>query len=315
LDEYLDAWGFRCSAELMLTSPSFQEDPAALVPLLRAYAQSDAESPEAQLARQREERLRATSRVVRRLGPANGLALRMLLAWTQRAIQLRERARLKQALLYSRLRRIALAIGDHLVADGRIDRRDEVFMLTVGEIDDLLAGACMFPDDMRETTRIRRRAHERFASVHPPDTMRLPRGAYFASDQGRSPSALPADERLTGTSACGGRSTGRAVVLAGVAEAHRLEPGDILVARQTDPGWAPVFPLISGLVVERGGMLSHGAIIAREFGIPSVVGVADATRRIRSGAMVCLDGDAGTVRIISDPSSRIDSVTAMQEAV
>jgi pyruvate,water dikinase len=315
LDEYLDAWGFRCSAELMLTSPSFQEDPAALVPLLRAYAQSDADSPEAQLARQREERLRATSRVVRRLGPVNGLALRMLLAWTQRAIQLRERARLKQALLYSRLRRIALAIGDHLVADGRIDRRDEVFMLTVDEIDALLAGACMFPDEVRATTTLRRRAHERFAGVRPPDTMRLPRGAYFAPDHKRSPSAPSADDRLTGTSACGGRSTGRAVVLAGVAEAHRLEPGDILVARQTDPGWAPVFPLISGLVVERGGMLSHGAIIAREFGIPSVVGVADATRRIRSGAMVCLDGDAGTVRIISDPSSRIDSVTAMQEAV
>ena len=97
---------------------------------------------------------------------------------------------------------------------------------------------------------------------------------------------------------CGGRATARATVLSDVTEAHRLRAGDILVTRQTDPGWGPVFPLISGLVMERGGMLSHGAIIAREFGIPSIVGVAEATRLIPSGATVCLDGDRATVRVI-----------------
>jgi pyruvate,water dikinase len=107
-------------------------------------------------------------------------------------------------------------------------------------------------------------------------------------------------ETMTGTSACGGRVTARATVLADVTEAHKLRAGDILVTRQTDPGWAPVFPLIAGLVMERGGMLSHGAIIAREFGIPSIVGVADATRLIPSGSTVCLDGDRGSVRLIPD---------------
>jgi len=109
---------------------------------------------------------------------------------------------------------------------------------------------------------------------------------------------------LTGTSACGGRATARATVLADVTEAHKLHAGDILVTRQTDPGWGPVFPLIAGLVMERGGMLSHGAIIAREFGIPSIVGVADATRLIPSGATVCLDGDRGSVRLIPDQGER-----------
>ena len=87
-------------------------------------------------------------------------------------------------------------------------------------------------------------------------------------------------------------------MLADVKESHRLRAGDVLVTRQTDPGWGPVFPLISGLVVERGGMLSHGAIIAREFGIPSVVGVRDATRRILQGSVVRVDGDRGTVDIV-----------------
>ena len=83
-----------------------------------------------------------------------------------------------------------------------------------------------------------------------------------------------------------------------VEEAARMKDAEILVAAQTDPGWAPLFPLARGLVLERGGMLSHGAIIAREYGIPAVVGVADATRRIGQGQRICVDGDRGEVRII-----------------
>jgi pyruvate,water dikinase len=86
-------------------------------------------------------------------------------------------------------------------------------------------------------------------------------------------------------------------VLGDVGDAHRLHRGDVLVTRQTDPGWAPVFCLVSGLVIERGGMLSHGAIIAREFGLPCVVGVADAIRRIPHGRRVTVDGDRGTCAI------------------
>ena len=89
-------------------------------------------------------------------------------------------------------------------------------------------------------------------------------------------------------------------MLTDVTEAHRLRPGDVLVTRQTDPGWGAVFPLISGLVMERGGMLSHGAIIAREFGIPSVVGITDATRLIPHGALVQVDGDRGLVRVTAE---------------
>jgi pyruvate,water dikinase len=83
-------------------------------------------------------------------------------------------------------------------------------------------------------------------------------------------------------------------VLADVGEARRLTRGDVLVTRQTDPGWAPLFCLVSGLVIERGGMLSHGAIVAREFGLPCVVGVRDATRLIAHGARITVDGDRGS---------------------
>jgi pyruvate,water dikinase len=297
LDAYVDDWGFRCSSELMLTVPSFQEDASSLVGILRSYAERDGESPEELLARQQAERINETKRVLRLVGWRRAIVLRSLLRWTQTSIQLRERARLKQALLYSRLRRVALAVGDDLSGDSRLEHRNEVFMLTMEELDALLSGSAMFPD-ARALIETRRRAHARLGAITPPDTFTLAEGAYLDDTAIDAVTSAAGGSVLRGTSACGGRTTARAMVLSDVTEAHRLRAGDILVTRQTDPGWGPVFPLISGLVMERGGMLSHGAIIAREFGIPSIVGVTDATRLIPSGATVCLDGDRGSVRII-----------------
>jgi pyruvate,water dikinase len=84
------------------------------------------------------------------------------------------------------------------------------------------------------------------------------------------------------------------------AEAAALEPGDILVTRATDPGWTPVFSLIGGAVLEIGGALSHGAIVAREFGLPAVVNVPQATQRIRNGQMIQVDGGRGEVLLLDD---------------
>ena len=299
LDTYLDDWGFRCSGELMLTAPSFQENAAPLVSILQSYAACDGESPEQLLVRQRAERVEETARVLRLVGWPRSIALRVLLGWTQRSIQLRERARLKQALLYSRLRRVALAVGDDLCAGRRLERREDVFMLTMDELDTLLSGSAMFPD-LRGQIAMRRQAHAELSALRPPDTFVLPQGHYFApGDEDNAVSGASAPV-LTGTSACGGKATARATVLADVTGARQLRPGDILVTKQTDPGWGPVFPLISGLVMERGGMLSHGAIIAREFGIPSIVGVADATRLIPTGTRVCVDGDRGCVHLLEE---------------
>jgi pyruvate,water dikinase len=131
--------------------------------------------------------------------------------------------------------------------------------------------------------------------------MRLEDTVVFSARDRRDPNPdrrLREDERLLcGTSACGGHVSAPAAVLADVSEAHRLRRGDVLVTKQTDPGWGPVFCLVSGLVIERGGMLSHGAILAREFGLPCVVGIQDATRRIRHGARVTVDGDQGTCEV------------------
>ena len=98
-------------------------------------------------------------------------------------------------------------------------------------------------------------------------------------------------------SACGGRTRGTAAVVLDVADIGIIRRDQILVTRQTDPGWAAVFFMVKGLVIERGGLLSHGAIIAREYGIPAVIGVAGATQLIGNGATIEVFGDQGKVQV------------------
>ncbi len=322
-------WGFRCSGELMLTVPSFQEEPAPVVELLKAYVGDGRRVACGSAAAAAAERVRETERVARLLrstapaeaaSSADGFRSRSSFGWTQRSIQLRERARLKQALLYSRLRRVVLAIGGRLVADGRLDRPDDIFFLTADEIDELVAGGAMFPDHVRPLVALRAtRARRDSARRRPPTRSTLGDGEYLPARR-RSAPALGTDpgvgaRRRRSTSA--GRSAAIAARAAGrrrrarrSCRRHRSRtgcaPGDVLVTRQTDPGWGPVFPLISGLVIERGGMLSHGAIIAREFGIPSVVGVArrDADRDPH-GATGCTSTATGASCALKQWSARL----------
>jgi phosphohistidine swiveling domain-containing protein len=311
LDQFLDDWGFRSSAELMLAEPTLREDPRPAIELLKGYAAMEGEPPETAIARQAAHRRAETWRVLRGLAaraPLRAVCVAFLLPRTQRAVVYRERVRLKQALLYTRCRAIALAIGDELVRRSVMAHRDDVFMLTVQEVSDLAEGRSMFPYDVADLIAMRRRDHDRLAAMRPPDTVRLPEGCYLRQEvhgnAARFESTEPNDATtLVGTSACGGSITAPAAVLGDVREASHLRRGDVLVTRQTDPGWAPVFCLISGLVIERGGMLSHGAIIAREFGLPCVVGIKDATRRIEHGALVTVDGDRGTCSIAAQVAS------------
>ena len=157
----------------------------------------------------------------------------------------------------------------------------------------------MFADSTRELVTLRTRAHAALAMTIPPDSFVLREGEYLSTGGTASSDTHARDDNatFTGTTACTGRVTGPARVLRDVTESERLSPGDILVTKQTDPGWGPVFFLIAGLVIERGGMLSHGAILAREFGIPCVVGIREATRAIPDGATITVDADRGCVHV------------------
>lgn len=161
----------------------------------------------------------------------------------------------------------------------------------------------MFPYRVHDLVALRKEEHEALGAMAPPDSFVMEEGTFlepalFDSETGGNAERSAGREILKGTTACGGKIKGRATVLRDVAEAAKLEAGDVLITTQTDPGWAHVFFLIKGLVIERGGMLSHGAILAREFGIPAVVGIRNATDLIPQHAKIYLDADRGRVQVL-----------------
>jgi pyruvate,water dikinase len=306
LDAYLREWGFRYSGELMLTQPTPAETPLPVIRLLQAYLREGGPGPAAISAKRAREREAETLRVAALLTPSQMLrrlplptraaCLRTVLWATQRAIRLRERARMKQALLYTRLRHIALAIGDRLAALGVLTQRDDVFYLEIDEAIALAKGSVPSASALRATIAARRGELASAESCSPPDTLSVARGATWEPPVGSDTRPDGAcDGVLKGVGASAGMVAGKAAVVLDVTSAGSLGSGCVLVTRQTDPGWATVFFLARGLVVERGGMLSHGAIIAREYGIPAVIGIRDATRLIRDGEMLRVDGSTGVV--------------------
>jgi pyruvate,water dikinase len=135
----------------------------------------------------------------------------------------------------------------------------------------------------------------------PPVRGPVGQAAGVATGAGAIGAAAGAEETLTlsGIAASAGQATGVAQVVATPAEAAQIARGDVLVTRATDPGWTPVFPLAGAIVLEVGGQLSHGAIVAREYGIPAVVNVSGATRRIPSGRLATVDGSEGRVTVLA----------------
>jgi pyruvate,water dikinase len=184
-------------------------------------------------------------------------------------------------------------------------------MLTVDELREAARGAA----GLRETAASRRREFEAAALIPdaagigalppPPDLSALPAEARFANEAfawylgsiiGEARRELPAGAIIGGSPASPGRYRGPVRIVRGSQDFHRVREGDVLVCPTTAPSWSPILGQVGAVVADNGGMLSHPAIIAREFGIPAIVGTTDGTAKLRDGEIVVVDGSAGTVR-------------------
>lgn len=199
------------------------------------------------------------------------------------------------------LRRAFVALGANLVAQGYADSPDQVFFLRRAELDEAARGEL----DIRALARERYAEWQRNLTLHPPMTLGLPIpiemiGAVSPMMRRMFGAvALPPATAtvISGIPGSGGVARGRARIVGGLAEADDLQEGDILVCPSTSPPWTPYFGIVAAVVTNGGGVISHAAIEAREYGIPAVVGTRDATRRIPEGAMITVDGAAGTITI------------------
>jgi rifampicin phosphotransferase len=199
--------------------------------------------------------------------------------------------RLSQA----RLRQLSLRVGRRFVRDGIVDDPDDVFFLRRDEI----AAALRDGEDRRDLVTRRRAEHRHHEGLTAPYIVgRIP-DKPSTGDRFDGPRITPTEaDMLRGTGASAGVVRGPARVTLSQDDFGRIQPGDILVCPSSNPSWVPVFTIAGGLVTNTGGVLSHAAVVAREFGLPAVVGATEATTRIADGRVVEIDGTAGTVRLL-----------------
>ncbi|MFF5209912.1 PEP/pyruvate-binding domain-containing protein [Streptosporangium sp. NPDC000396] len=299
LREFLSVYGSRAVAEIDLGVPRWSEDPAHVIGVLANYLRLEdpALSPDALFAKGAAEAALMVKTLSARAGGLRGRIVRFALGRTRALAGLRELPKFFMVNILAAMRAELMIIGADLAARGLLSAPDDVFFLTVREVRTALvttAGsgdtAPPYPATLRELVSERRENAAREQRRR-----HLPR--VLLSD-GTEPEAVatsaPVDGALTGTPASAGSVTGIARVVFDPVGAH-LEPGEILVCPSTDPGWTPLFLTAGGLVMEMGGANSHGAVVAREYGIPAVVGVARATEHIVTGQRITVDGTSGAV--------------------
>ncbi|GAA1022181.1 phosphoenolpyruvate synthase [Acrocarpospora pleiomorpha] len=285
LDGFLTRYGDRTVAEIDLGLPRWREDPSHVIGVLANLLRLEDPSlaPDALFAKGAAEAETIIADLARRAGRLRGPLIRFALDRARALAGLRELPKYYLVVALATVRDLLWQVGADLAERGAIEKPDDIFFLTLPEAregGDLRTTVTKRRDDY---TRELRRRH-------------IPR--ILLSD-GTEPEAVArttpaADGALTGTPASSGQVTGTARVVLDPIGAH-LEPGEILVCPSTDPGWTPLFLTAAGLVMEMGGANSHGAVVAREYGIPAVVGVPHATESLKTGQRITVDGTSGTV--------------------
>jgi len=286
VDAFLERYGFLSSSGTDFAGTSWVEDPTVIWHCIGRSAAHPMERSADDVAAIRETTRR---RVRSALNPVERLLFDRLLASTVALIDLREQVSLLMSKDAFQMRRIFLALADHLVARGHLTERDDIFYLTYGELLQLVDGE--LPSDLaKETVRARKAEMERDAQIEPPDTV-------CGDHVPTQPVSLPEDQQyLVGIRGSSGMARGRARIVLDPSQAPvSLSQDDILVVPFTDVGWTPLLSGVGGIVAETGGQLSHTAIVAREYGLPAVVSVKQATRLIQDGQRVTVDGDSGRV--------------------
>ncbi|MGE5263513.1 MAG: PEP-utilizing enzyme, partial [Acidobacteriota bacterium] len=296
---FLDRYGMRGAGEIDLGQPRWQEDPTPILATLQSYLQiAEENSP----VRRHAENVRAAEQAIERMA---ALVRKQPLGWLKEKI-LRAAARRVRLLLGARespkfyavrtmdiVRKALLEIGEEFAAAGTILRREDLFYLHVGELQALSRGEAQ---DWQRLIDSRRESYERELRRRQVPRLLVSDGRAFyegvdaGSDTG---------DTITGSPVSPGMVEGTVRVVFDPRNA-RIAPGEILVCPGTDPAWTPLFMAASGLVMEVGGMMTHGSVVAREYGIPAVVGVHQATRRLKDGQRIRLDGTVGRIAVLRE---------------
>ncbi len=298
---WLDAYGMRCVGEIDITRPRWSERPSAIVPVILGNVRSFAPGAGARrFATGRKEAARKAQELLERLralpdGEQKADEARRMIDRVRTFSGYREYPKYGMISRYFVYKQALMHEAGRLVRARVLREREDIFFLTLHE----LAGVARTNRVDHALIRRRRDAFRSFEALTPPRVLtsdgEAVAGAYRRDD--------PPAGALVGLPVSAGAVEGRARVIHDMAEAD-LEPGDILVTAYTDPSWTPLFVAVGALVTEVGGLMTHGAVIAREYGLPAVVGVERATRLIRDGQRIRVHGTEGYVELLPGPGER-----------
>ncbi len=274
-----------------LSSPTWAEQPGALVEMIGRLASAGEDrprpDPDAMLARARQ-LLRGQT-----FGEVRWRVFEFGLRWCRDYYAVRENMRYHADYFLAAFRRLALAGARQLRSEGGLHDAGDVFYLTSAELDEALrGGGAGAGTALADRAAGRRLAFEEDRSLTPPEVV------WGDADPGKGATPVPPRREFRATPASPGSVEGPVRLVRSVQELEQVEAGDVIVATATDPTWTSYLSLASGLVLEVGGLLSHGAIVARELGIPAVVDVAAATELLSSAERIRVDGTAGVVRVL-----------------
>jgi pyruvate,water dikinase len=293
LDQFIRRHGYHGPDEGSLHSHSWREDPTPIHAVVAQYQRAGVESPREREARQAERRAEAEARLMSGLGASKRPAARLTMRLAKRYIPLREVGKSGFLHTLDGARCAARAAGALLVERDVVSDPEDVFFLTYDEFLSLPQGQ----DQIRELVAERRERHARYERLElPPSWTGAPEPIATQSETATEPTDTGAAAELRGIGVVGDKVTGRARVVRDPATAD-LEEGDVLVCVTTDPSWTPLFMVASALVIDTGGAMSHGAIVARELGVTCVINTETGTRDIPDGATVTVDGRSGVVTI------------------
>jgi pyruvate,water dikinase len=316
---YLERFADRCLEELKLESATLRDDP---LPLLRAVAQVAQAVPSVGNAPAAPSgaalRVRAELQARRAIGahPLRRAVFRLVLGQARQRIRDRENLRFERTRVFGRVRRIVVELGRRLYGTDRLRDPRDVFYLEIAELLGYVEGTAT-TTDLAGLVALRQAEYAGYRAAEPPDDRFETRGAVYQGNRFRAavpPAPATIDyaegERRQGIGCCPGVVRGRVRIITHPREA-RLGQGEILVAERTDPGWIMLFPAAAGVVVERGSLLSHSAIVARELGIPTIVAARGVLGWLADGDLVEMDGGTGTITRLVEADTAVERKGAL----
>ena len=297
LNEYMEKFGDRTVHELKLEAPTLREEPLFLIKMI--YSLSITENVQEHAKRNiLEEQKKIYDSL--KINPIKKYLLKKTLFYAKKFIRLRENLRYERTKVFGTVRKIMKKMGVHLKNNNLINNEKDVFYLTVDEIFGLVDGS-IIDVDLKKLIELRKEKYKKYETEAILPDRFLTRGFlgenfYYEDLTGNS----QLDENtLQGTGCSKGIVKGKVKIVLNPMDTQ-VEDGDIVVTKSTDPSWVMVFPLLKGLIVEKGSLLSHSAIISREMNIPAIVGVQGATSILKTGDMVQFDGSTGIIKKLND---------------